>query len=313
MEHIVFLDRDAIRTPLRRPKFEHTWTEYPTSRPDQLKDRLEAATIAITNRMYLRAPHLPSTLRLIAMSATGYECIDLDACRERHIAVCNVRGWSISVPEHVFAMALALRRNLIGYRAAVERGEWSQSETYCVLKEPLGHTLSGSTVGIVGYGALGRAVAGLARAFNMNVLIAERKGVPLPRPGRSTFGDVLQRSDVLVILCPLMPETRGLIGAEEMRLMKPESLLINCARGGIVVERDLAAALVNHRIGGAGIDVLELEPPSPSNPLLRLRLENLIMTPHVAWASCESLENLAEQLIQNIEAFVRGEPRNLVA
>jgi glycerate dehydrogenase len=308
----VFLDRVAIRTPLRRPAFEHTWTEYPTSRPDQLKDRLAGATIAITNRMYLRAQHLPSTLRLIAMSATGYECIDLQACRERQISVCNVRGWSVSVPEHVFAMALALRRNLIAYRHAVCRGEWSRSATYCVLKEPFGHTLSGSTLGIIGYGALGRAVADLGRAFGMQVLVADRKGVEILRPGRTTFREVLRCCDVLAILCPLTTDTRALIGAEEIGLMKSDALLINCARGGIVVEAALADALAAHRIGGAGIDVLEVEPPSPDNPLLSLDLENLLMTPHVAWASCESLANLAEQLIQNIEAFVRGEPRNLV-
>jgi glycerate dehydrogenase len=312
MERIVFLDRDAIRANLRRPAFEHTWTEYATTRPEQLKERFEGATIAITNRMYLRGPHLPSTLRLIAMCATGYECIDLQACRDRHVAVCNVRDWSVSVPEHVFAMALALRRNLLGYNASIRQGEWSQSKSYCILKEPIGHTLSSSTLGIVGYGALGRAVAKIGRAFDMHVLIAERKGAAESRPDRVPFRDLLRRSDVVVLLCPLTPETRGLIGAEEISLMKPDALLINCARGGIVVEADLADALIGQRIGGAGVDVLEAEPPSPDNPLLRLRLDNLIITPHVAWASRESLENLAEQLIQNIEAFVRGEPRHLV-
>jgi len=256
---------------------------------------------------------MPPTLRLIAVSATGYECIDVDACRARRIAVCNVREWAVSVPEHVFAMALALRRNLSGYHAAATGGEWARSPTYCVLKEPLNRALWGNTLGIIGYGALGRAVASIASAFHMNVLVGERKGISPARPGREPFADVLRTSDVVAVLCPLTPETRGLIGAAEMDLMKPDALLINCARGGIVIEADLAAALAAGRIGGAGVDVLEVEPPPSDNPLLQLRLENLIVTPHVGWASRESLENLAEQLIQNIEAFVRGEVRNRVA
>lgn len=312
MEHVVFLDRDAIRIPLRRPAFAHTWTEHATSLPDELRERLRGATIAITNRMYLRAEHLSPTLRLVAVSATGYECIDLDACRARGVAVCNVRDWSVSVPEHVFALVLALRRDLRAYDAAVRGGEWSRSRTYGVLKEPMPRALRGGTLGLVGHGALGRGVARIAAGFGMTILVADRKGAARPRPGRVPFDEVLRRSDVLVVLCPLVPETRGLIGAEELSLMKRDALLVNCARGGIVVEQDLADALVAGRLGGAGVDVLEVEPPPQDNPLLRLRLDNLIVTPHVAWASRESLERLGEQLIQNLEAFVAGAPRNLV-
>ena len=147
----------------------------------------------------------------------------------------------------------------------------------------------------------------------MNVLVAERKGAARPRVGRVPFHEVLERSDLLAVLCPLTAETHGLIGAAEFALMKRDALLINCARGGIVDEFALAEAVAEGRIGGAGIDSLETEPPSPDNPLLRLKLDNRIVTPHVAWASQGSLANLAEQLIQNIEAFVLGSPRNLVA
>ena len=156
-------------------------------------------------------------------------------------------------------------------------------------------------------------MAQIGRGLGMDVLVAERKGAATLRVGRAPFHEVLERSDLLAVLCPLTPETHRLIGAEELALMKRDALLINCARGGIVDEFALAEAVAEGRIGGAGIDSLETEPPSPDNPLLRLKLDNLIVTPHVAWASQGSLANLAEQLIQNIEACVLGSPRNLVA
>jgi glycerate dehydrogenase len=179
--------------------------------------------------------------------------------------------------------------------------------------EPFGHSLRGDTLWIIGFGRQGRTVAQIGRGFGMNVLVAERKSAAGPRVGRIPFLEVLARSDLLAVLCPLAAETHGLIGAAELALMKPDALLMNCARGGIVDEFALAEALAQGRIGGAGIDSLETEPPSPDNPLLRLKLDNLIVTPHVAWASQGSLATLAEQLIQNIEAYVLGSPRNLVA
>jgi glycerate dehydrogenase len=274
---------------------------------------LEGATIAITHRLFLKGEDLPPTLRLIAVGATGTERIDLAACRVRRVHVCNVRGWSVTVSEHVFALALALRRNLLAYHSAVRSGAWSSSPDFSLVTEPFGHTLRGDALGIIGFGTLGRSVAQLGRGLGMEVLVAERKGVATPRTGRVPFHEVLERSDLLAVLCPLTPETHGLIGAPELALMKRDALVINCARGGIVDEFALADALAEGRIGGAGIDSLESEPPSPDNPLLRLKLDNLIVTPHVAWASQGSLANLAEQLIQNIEAFVLGLPRNLVA
>ncbi len=314
MERIVFLDRDAIRVPVRRPEFKHEWQEYPYTPPDKVVERLAEASIAITNRVFLRdmeLAQLPS-LKFIAVAATGVDCVDLDACRHRGISVSNVRDWSISVPEHIFALILALRRNLFAYHEAVRSGEWHQSKNYTLLKEPMPRALRGHTLGIIGYGMLGQAVGGIAKAFGMNLLIAEHKGADVIREGRLPFDETIRLSDIIVVLCPLTEETRGLIGQEELRAMPRHALLINCARGGIVDDTALAEAIQSGEIAGAGVDVLNQEPPRDGNPLLDLGLKNLIVTPHVAWASVEALETLAEQLIENIEAFVRGRPQNLV-
>ncbi len=314
MERIVFLDRDAIRAELRCPKFEHEWREFPCTPPDKVVERLSEASMAIINRVFLREPELAQlpSLKFIAVAATGVDCVDLEACRRRGIAVSNVRNWSISVPEHIFALILALKRNLFTYHQAVQNGAWQQSANYTLLKEPMPHALKGGTIGIIGYGMLGQAVGRVGEAFGMKTLIAEHKGVNDLREGRLHFDDVLSSSDILVVLCPLTDETRGLIRTDELKKMPRHSMLINCARGGIVDDAALAAALKSGEISGAGVDVLSNEPPREGNPLLDPDLPNLIVTPHVAWASVEALQTLAEQLIDNIEAFVRGKPQNLV-
>ncbi len=314
MEKIVFLDRSAIRVELRKPRFAHEWAEYPMTSPGQVLQRLQGATIAITNRVFLNEPDLSRLpeLRFIAVAATGVDCIDLEACRRHGITVANVRNWSISVPEHIFAMLLALRRNLLGYNTAVQNGEWSRSRNYTLLLEPMPFALRGSTLGIIGYGELGEKVAEIATAFGMKVLIAERKNALSLRRGRTGFEEVLRRSDALVILCPLTAETSGLIGAAELGKMPKHALLINCARGGIVKDADLAEAVKKGSIAGAGVDVLSCEPPAGGNPLLALHQANLLITPHVAWASRQSLQALGEQLIANLEAFVAGKARNVV-
>lgn len=314
MEQIVFLDHEGLPATLRTPGFSHEWRDYPTSPPDLVVERLRDATIAIIDRVFLGEAELARLprLKLIAVAATGFDNVDIAACRRRGIAVANVRNWSKSVPEHVFALILALRRDLLSYHAAVQSGAWQQADNYTLLQDPIPLSLSGNTLGLIGYGALGRAVAELAKAFGMRVLIAERKGAGAIRDGRTGFDEVLAESSVLVILCPLSEETRGLIGSTELESMPRHSLLINCARGGIVDEQALAAALRRGDIAGAGVDVLSQEPPSSGNPLLDLKQPNLIVTPHVAWASVQSLQALADQVIDNIEAFVAGNPRNLV-
>ncbi len=208
-------------------------------------------------------------------------------------------------------LVLALRRNLLNYRADIERGLWQQASQFCLHTHTI-RDLHACTLGIIGYGALGQAVEKLASALGMNVLIAERKDAETLRAGRTSFAETLRASDVLSLHCPLTDETRHLIGAAEFELMKREALLINTARGGLVDESALVAALREGRIAGAGFDVLSREPPVEGNPLLELRLPNFILTPHVAWASREAMQTLADQLIDNLEAFVRGEPQNLV-
>ncbi|MEO7715696.1 MAG: NAD(P)-dependent oxidoreductase [Capsulimonas sp.] len=314
MEKIVFLDRNAIRIALREPNFAHEWREYPHTAADQILERLQGATIAITNRVPITGATLDAipTLRFVAVSATGYDHVDVAACRARGVAVCNVQEWAVSIPEHVFALILALSRQLPAYRQAVREGAWGRSATYGLLMEPLPHALFGGVLGLIGYGALARNVEAIGRAFGMRVLIAERKGAEHVREGRVSFDDVLKNSNVISVLCPLNDETRGMIGAPELALIRPDSILINCARGGIVDEAALAAALAAGQLGGAGVDVLTQEPPVNGNPLLELNLPNLIVTPHIAWASWESLETMAEQLIGNLEAYVAGEARNLV-
>ncbi|MBJ6801982.1 D-2-hydroxyacid dehydrogenase [Geomonas propionica] len=314
MEKIVFLDRGGISVPLRTPSFTHEWQEYPDTRPDEVVARLADATIAITDQVAITAEHLAQLpkLRFIAVAATGVNHIDLDACRYQGVTVANARNWSVSVPEHVFSLILALRRNLIAYHEVIQGGAWQRSEGYLVQVEPMPRSLAGATLGIIGAGALGSAVAALGKAFGMEVLLAERKEATELRPERTAFEEVLAQSDVLVLLCPLTEESQGMIGAAELKLMPHHAILVNCGRGGLLDEAALAQALKDGVIAGAGLDVLTQEPPRDGSPLLDLKQPNLIVTPHVAWISDRSLATLAEQVIGNVEGFVLGHPRNLV-
>lgn len=313
-ERIVFLERNTFNIQFPRPGFEHEWTDYRETEPDQIVERLTEATIAICNKLPLREPDLSRLpkLKLIAVAATGVDNIDLDYCRSHKLAVCNTRNYARhSLPEHVLMLMLALRRNLVAYVKDVRQGKWQQANQFCLLNHSI-HDLHGGKIGIIGYGALGKAVAELAGSIGMLVLVAERKHARITREGRREFGDVVRQSDVLTLHCPLTRETRHLIDAEELQLMKREAILINTARAGLVREEALVEALRAGVIAGAGVDVLSEEPPRQGNILLNQDLPNLIVTPHVAWASKEAMQALAHQLIENIEAFVRGEPRNLV-
>lgn len=314
MQSIVFLERNTFNIPFRRPGFDHEWLEYDETDENQLVDRLRDATIAICNKVALRENTLSqlSKLKLIAVAATGTDNVDLAFCRTHHIAVCNTRGYAVSsLPEHALMLMLALRRNLIAYRSDVKAGRWQEAKKFCLLDHPIGD-LRGTVLGIVGFGTLGQAMAELGRAIGMEVIVADRKRATAIRPGRTSFADVLRFSDVLSLHCPLTAETRNLIGAEELRLMKQDALLINTARGGLIDDHALLDALRSGRLAGAGIDVLRVEPPREGNPLLEADLPNLIVTPHNAWASKQAMQTLADQLVDNLEAFVRGEPQNLV-
>lgn len=311
---IVFLERNTFNVPFRKPSFEHEWTEFGETSPDQVVERLASATIAICNKVQIRGDALAQLpkLKLIAVAATGVDNVDLAYCRTHNIAVCNTRGYAVnSLPEHALMLMLALRRNLIAYRADVKAGRWHEARQFCLLDHSIGD-LKGTTLGIVGFGTLGRSMAQLGRAIGMEVIVAERKNAAVVRADRVSFADVLRLSDVISLHCPLTEETKNLIGADELQQMKPSAILINTARGGLIDDHALLAALQSGRLMGAGIDVLRNEPPREGNPLLEVDLPNLIVTPHNAWASRQAMQTLADQLIDNVEAFVRGEPRNLV-
>ncbi len=312
MHHIVFLDRDSLKAELRRPAFAHQWSEHPATSASDVVDRLGGASIAITNKVPLRAADIAQLpdLKMVAIAATGTDQVDLAACHARGIVVSNIRNYSlVSVPEHVFTLILALRRNLRAYMADVEAGRWEKSSRFCLLDHPIGD-LAGSSIGIVGYGALGRKVATLARAFGMKVLVTSRSPVHEDGVAALPLDELLRAADVVSLHLPLTDQTRNMIGAAQLASMKRSALLINTARGGLVDEAALAQALHNGVIAGAGFDVLSQEPPVPTNPLLAVRLPGFILTPHVAWASAGAMQTLADMLIDNVEAFAAGRPLN---
>ncbi|CAN5679707.1 D-2-hydroxyacid dehydrogenase [soil metagenome] len=314
MERIIFLERNTIDAEFRRPRFDHEWVEYGETERGQIVERLRDATIAICNKLPLREPDLSRLpkLKLIAVAATGVDNLDLGYCKSQGIAVCNTRNYAKhSLPEHVLMLMLALRRNLVAYLQEVRDSKWQQAKQFCLLNHAI-HDLHGGKIGIVGYGFMGQAVAALAGSIGMQVLVAERKHPAILREGRTEFAEVLRQSDVLTLHCPLTEETRNLIDVEEFKSMKREAILINTARGGLVREEALVEALEAGVIAGAAFDVLSEEPPRQGNILLDQHLPNLIVTPHVAWASKESMQTLADQLIVTLEAFIRGEPTNLV-
>ena len=292
------------------------WQAYEATADAQVAERIATATVAVSNKVRIddaamsHAPHL----RLICIAATGTNHVDLDAARRRGIAVCNVPGYATaSVVQHVFALILALSTRLPDYQQALRAGRWQQASQFCLLDYPI-REISGKTLGIIGYGALGQAVARVAEAFGMKIMVAHyREGQPNAGQTRLPLQELLPQVDILSLHCPLTPETRGLIGAAELALMRPDALLINTARGGIVDEAALAVALCQGALGGAGVDVLTQEPPAQGNPLLAANIPNLILTPHIAWASREARQRLVDEVAANIRAFLQGETRHRVA
>ena len=317
MHRIVYLEGESIIADVRRPDFPHCWVEHATTLPPQVAGRLAGATIAIVNKLPVDAALIAALpdLQMVAVAATGTNNIDLDACRRRGIVVSNIRGYAVhTVPEHVFALLLALSRNVVAYRQAVAAGNWQRSGQFCCIDYPI-RDLHGATLTVIGSGSLGGGVIRLAEAFGMRVLRSERKGAPSVRPGYTAFEQALREADAVSLHCPLTPETKHLLGEPELRTMRPSALLINTARGGLVDEAALVRALQQGWIAGAGFDVLSVEPPSTGNVLLApqvLALPNFLLTPHVAWASRPAMQALADQLTANLEAFNRGEPQNQV-
>ncbi len=290
------------------------WTYRATTKPEETAKSIEAAEIVVSNKVILDKVIMQScsNLKLICIAATGTNNVDLDAAKELGIRVTNVAGYSTpSVVQQVFAMILNLTTRLAEHTQAINEGRWQQSDQFCLLDFPF-RELSGKRLGIVGYGGLGRAVAQVAEAFGMEVMLSNRPGSK-PTPGRVPLHELLQQVDILSLHCPLTEQTRDLIGEEEFELMKPDALLINCARGGVVNEPALALALTTGQIGGAGVDVLTREPPTEGNPLLEPGIPNLIVTPHIAWASKESRQRLVNEVALNINAYYAGDERNIVA
>ncbi|MGA7325892.1 MAG: D-2-hydroxyacid dehydrogenase [Rhodomicrobium sp.] len=311
MQHsIAFLDRSTVEANIRKPAFPHTYKEYPETAPGEIVERLQGVTIAIINKIPMGEETLRQLpdLKLLAVAATGTDVVDKATCKARGIVVSNIRNYAFNtVPEHVFALAFALRRNLMAYRDDVRAGRWQECNQFCFFDYPI-RDMRGSTLGIVGFGAIGKSLARIAEAFGLKVLAYDL----ISQPGLVNFETILRESDIISLHVPLTPQTRNMVGAKELAMMKRDAILINTGRGGLVDEHALADALKNGTIGGAGFDVLTTEPPKSGNILLDLRLPNLIVTPHVAWASQEAMQILADQLIDNIEAFVAGEPRNVV-
>ncbi len=311
MSHkIVFLDRETLDANLRQPNFPHQYTEYAVTTPDEVVEKLKGATIAITNKVPLREDalkHLPD-LKLIAVAATGTDVIDKAYAQAHGITVSNIRNYAYNtLPEHVIALIFALRRNLVNYYNSVREGRWSEARQFCYFDYPI-YDIAGSTLGVIGYGALGKSIEQRAQALGMKVLIND----VIRRPNIVDVATILREADVVTLNLPLTPQTKNMIGAKELASMKKTAIIINTARGGIVDEAALADALRKGVIAGAGFDVLTVEPPRQGNVLLDPTIPNLIVTPHVAWASKEAMQVLADQLIDNIDAFVAGAPRNVV-
>ena len=314
MHRVVFLDRASLKAKVRKPSCASEYVEYEKTADAEIVPRLQGAGVAIINKVPMRAETLKQLpqLELIAVAATGYDVIDVAYCKEHGIAVANIRNYAVhTVPEHAFALILALRRNILAYRQDVENGVWNRSEQFCFFTHDIGD-LHGATLGVIGEGAIGQATATIGRAFGMRVLFADH---PPPKMEGVTFtphDQVLAEADVISLHCPLLPSTRNLINLEAFHKMKRNALLINTARGGLVDEAALIKALDLGLIAGAGFDVLTVEPPRNGNPLLDVRRPNFILTPHVAWASDGAMQFLADQLIDNIELWCAGTPQHLV-
>ncbi|THB83741.1 D-2-hydroxyacid dehydrogenase [Pantoea allii] len=310
---IVMLDGDSLPVPLPIGQQQADWEIRAQTSISDIVSSLTGATVAITNKVPLRADTLKQLpeLRFICVAATGYDCIDLDACRERGIVVSNVPGYSTqSVSEAVIAAIFALRRQMMAY-ASNTRIDWPQAQHFCLHRQPIAD-IGGATLGIAGKGDIGMAVGRLAKSLGMQVQYAERKGSDRVREGYVSFEQMLATSDIISLHCPLSDSTRQMIDRQAQEKMKPHALLINTARGGLINEADLADALKQGVIGGAALDVLSSEPPAIDNPLLG-DLTNLLLTPHIAWASCSGVENLVTGVMANIAAFIQGEPVNVVS
>jgi glycerate dehydrogenase len=272
----------------------------------QVVERAAGAAIVLTNKTPFPAAVLDQLpdLRYIGVLATGHNVIDTEAAKRKGIVVSNVPTYgTASVAQFVFALLLELCHHVQHHADAVRAGEWTSNPDWCFSKSPLTE-LEGKTIGIVGYGRIGRQTAHIAEAFGMRVLWWDKP------PGLSSLDDLLSQSDVLSLHVPLTPETNKMVNASTLALMKPTALLINTSRGPLINESDLAEALNSGRIAGAALDVLSMEPPPANNPLLTAK--NCLITPHMAWATTEARRRLMTTVIENVAAFMSGQPQNVI-
>ncbi|WP_409423916.1 D-2-hydroxyacid dehydrogenase [Pseudoalteromonas sp. RW-H-Ap-1] len=286
-------------------------TVHQLTRPEQVLAHSQNAEVLITNKVVINRDTMMQlkSLKLICVSATGTNNVDLDAAKEFGIAVTNVAGYSTpSVVQHTFSLVTNLLGNTHRYQADCQQGAWQKSEMFCRLDYSF-NDLQGKTFAIIGGGTLGNAVSKVAEAFGANVIIAERKGAAC-RNGRTPFETAIKTADIISVHCPLNDETRDLITLNELKMMKPTALIINTARGGIINEADLVETLKANIIAGAGVDVLTKEPAELTNPLANYTGDNLLLTPHIAWASTESIVRLVKEVSLNIAAFSQHESRN---
>lgn len=317
MTKITLLDSDTFPQgfTFTRPQTPHEWQAFSATTSQNIVERLQDTTIAITNKVKFPKDVLENCpkLKMIAIAATGFDHIDIEEATNRGITICNVRGYAVhSVPEHAMAMILSLSRSLHGYRQDIIDGKWQKETQFCFFNHPI-EDLHDKTLGLIGRGILGQGLARLASGFGMGVIYASRKHDKSPHLPFTPFEEFLETADIISIHCPLNKETHNLITAKEFSKMRKKPILINTARGGIVNEADAVTALETKQIRALGFDCLSTEPPTNDNPLLKIaNRPNVIITPHIAWASQEALQNLWTQLIGNIEQFEKGSPINTI-
>lgn len=311
--NIVFLDRDTLQSRPFQFNFDCQYTEYPLSTAEEALERTRDADIVITNKVLITEELLAANprIKMVTLAATGYNNVDLEAAKRHGVTICNVRAYgNDSVAEHALMFMFALMRNLPAYMRDVSAGAWEKAPFFCHYGAPI-RNLNGKTLTIFGRGNIGKRLGEIATVLGMNVVWGEHKNAATVRDGYTEFNQAVQMADVISLHCPLSEQTRHMIGEAELQMMKPQAILINVGRGGLVDEQAALAALKYGQLGGAGFDVLTTEPPKDGNPLLA-KLPNLIVTPHMAWASEEALDNMTRILEDNIHAFVAGKPQNVV-
>jgi glycerate dehydrogenase len=314
----VFLDHSSLDLgDLDLAPWRETFSElvlHGSTTTDQVAERLKDADVAISNKIMIDADTFAAcpNLKLVLVTATGVNNVDLDAARKHGVVVSNCQGYGTpSVAQHTLMLLLAMATRLPDYQQAIHQGQWQKSKQFCLLDFPIVE-LEGKTLGLLGHGELGGAVAKLAEAFGMRVLSGQIPGRPA-RPDRVPLNELLPQVDALTLHCPLNDDTRDMIGAHELSLLKPKAFIVNTARGGLINEQALADALRNGHLGGAASDVLTVEPPVNGNPLLSGDIPRLIITPHSAWGSQEARQRIVGQINENALAFYQGKPVRVVS